>query len=404
MARGGSESLWFWGILAGIGGIALICSLILNWLKTIEKLRLNRKSDLDSLETKLNEKEIRLGNEREAIDILYKEKSHGFPWLANAYAEYQSLIELQIAKVLETKKHPAKKSAEVLREISSTKREIVKKFKITKSLLEMYESLFPFLIDFKGEDLDDYLRVILQENRDTQVEDEVIIYTTPGERETLTKQELFQRALDRYWQKTKSPWELGRDCERFIGYLYEKEGYSVYYQGIVEGFEDLGRDLIAKRDNEIAVIQCKRWSQYKVIHEKHICQLFGTTLKYYIENQHSLIQNKQSVLFPELMKLNKIKGVFITTTSLSPKAREFAEALGIIVKEKYSFEKYPSIKCNISRSTNEKIYHLPFDQQYDKTIIELERNECFVERISDAEGLGFRRAFRWKGNKDTKQP
>ena len=292
MARGGSEGLWFLGILAGIGGIGLICSLILNWLKTIEKLRLNRKSDLDSLENKLNEKEIRLGNEREAIDILYTEKSHGFPWLANAYAEYQSLIELQIAKILETKKHPAKKSAEVLREMSSTKREILKKFKITKSLLEMYESLFPFLIDFKGEDLDDYLRVILKENKYTDVDDEVIIYTTPGERETLTKQELFQRALDRYWQKTKSPWELGRDYERFIGYLYEKEGYSVYYQGIVEGFEDLGRDLIAKRDNEIAVIQCKRWSQYKVIHEKHICQLFGTTLKYYIENQHSLIQNK----------------------------------------------------------------------------------------------------------------
>ena len=101
--------------------------------------------------------------------------------------------------------------------------------------------------------------------------------------------------------------------------------------------------------------------------------------------------------------MNKIKGVFITTTLLSPKAREFAEALGIIVKEKYHFENYPSIKCNISRSTNEKIYHLPFDQQYDKTIIELERNECFVERVSDAEGLGFRRAFRWKGNKETKQ-
>jgi len=44
-----------------------------------------------------------------------------------------------------------------------------------------------------------------------------------------------------------------------------------------------------------------------------------------------------------------------------------------------------------------KIYHLPFDQQYDSTIIKY-KNECYVETIAEAEALGFRRAFRWRGD------
>jgi hypothetical protein len=51
----------------------------------------------------------------------------------------------------------------------------------------------------------------------------------------------------------------------------------------------------------------------------------------------------------------------------------------------------------VSRKDGIKIYHLPFDQQYDRTIIEEERNERYVETVKEAEALGFRRAFRWKG-------
>ena len=58
---------------------------------------------------------------------------------------------------------------------------------------------------------------------------------------------------------------------------------------------------------------------------------------------------------------------------------------------------YPCIKCNISRTTNEKIYHLPFDQQYDKTIVELDRNEKYLRTVYEAEMQGFRRAWRWFG-------
>jgi hypothetical protein len=407
----------FWIILILIYvGFVIIASLV----KHIAEIRLNKKADLKKIESDLKEQhyslqsgekkleeekiffEGMLREKNDAIENIFHEKSQGFPWLSKAYSDYLYLYDLKIADWLKTKPRPAVKTAEKIKEIAQEKRQIQREYKITKYLLEMYESLFPFLIDFRGEDLDDYIRVQLQKYNKEEVIDEVVIYTTEGERKSLSKQEIFQRAIDRYWQKRKSPWELGRDYERYVGYLYEKQGYSVYYQGIIEGLEDLGRDLIAKKGNEIAVIQCKYWSQYKTIHEKHICQLFGTTLKYWIEHQKSLNNKlkKQKELFPELIKQNIIKGVFITSTTLSKTAHEFADALGIIIKEKNPFEEYPSIKCNISYTTGEKIYHLPFDQQYDRTTIEQERNERYVKTVAEAEQLGFRRAFRWKGFKE----
>ena len=70
--------------------------------------------------------------------------------------------------------------------------------------------------------------------------------------------------------------------------------------------------------------------------------------------------------------------------------------LGVKVLENVMLKPYPSIKCNISRKTGEKIYHLPFDQQYDNTVVEEERNECYVQTVKEAEELGFRHAFRWR--------
>ena len=93
----------------------------------------------------------------------------------------------------------------------------------------------------------------------------------------------------------------------------------------------------------------------------------------------------------------KIIGKFVTSTNLSDTARKFADALDIVVLEDFTLQKYPSIKCNVSRKNGEKIYHLPFDQQYDRTLVEEERNECYIETVQEAEKLGFRRAWRWHG-------
>ena len=101
----------------------------------------------------------------------------------------------------------------------------------------------------------------------------------------------------------------------------------------------------------------------------------------------------------DLLQKGKIKPIFITSTRLSEKAKEFANVLGVQVIENLPLKHYPSVKCNVSRRTGEKIYHLPFDQQYDRTLIEDERNECYVETVKEAEDLGFRQAFWWRGKR-----
>jgi len=67
------------------------------------------------------------------------------------------------------------------------------------------------------------------------------------------------------------------------------------------------------------------------------------------------------------------------------------------LKENFKFDQsYPCIKCNVNRVTKEKIYHLPFDQQYDNTKI-FEKGEFYCRTTEEAERKGFRRAFRWHG-------
>lgn len=327
-----------------------------------------------------------------AIDKLVTEKGQGFPWLANAFAEYFYLQNLKEANYLKTKSHPARKAAKKVKEIASKRRIIEEKLRIAQGVIEYYQNLFPFLEEFIGDIDDEILIRVLSRNIEEPIreigetgEDPVRIYlrVSKEEYENLSVTERNQRALNSYWQKRKSKWQIGRDYERFLGYVYETNGYSVYYKGILEGFDDLGRDLICKKENETIIVQCKRWAEYKTIHEKHINQLYGTSIKYKIDHPQEIV-----------------KALLCTTTKLSDRAKQFADYLSVGYAENYAFEMYPSIKCNISKRTGEKIYHLPFDQQYDRTIIEEEKNECYVETVAEAEELGFRRAWRWKGPKE----
>lgn len=100
-------------------------------------------------------------------------------------------------------------------------------------------------------------------------------------------------------------------------------------------------------------------------------------------------------MFPELISSGQIRATFVTSTSLSDTAIKFANALGVKVIEEKPLEKYPLIKCNVGTS-GEKIYHLPFDQQYDRTLIK-NQGEFYASTVNEAESKGFRRAFRWHG-------
>ncbi len=327
---------------------------------------------------KEKESEIRqYRNKLERYEKLVNDTPPSFPWLAKLFSELEYIEDKEKAIALRTKKRPALKAADVVSSTIREKRDLQLKCKMYEYQLNYYENLFPELEEFK-EVTDESTADIIKESQNK--DDELINFLSLKEYNTLSSQEKLQLALDRYQTKQKSKWKIGRDFERYIGYIYEKKGYSVQYHGALFGLEDRGRDLIVTTDTEKLVIQCKRWAKEKVIHEKHIFQLHGSVVMLNIEN-----------------KTHEYKGLFITTAQLSEVAKKYAEYLNIQVMENVPVQDYPMIKCNIAKN-QEKIYHLPFDQQYDTVQVEPSKGECYVKTIKEAEKLGFRHAYRWIGN------
>ena len=81
-------------------------------------------------------------------------------------------------------------------------------------------------------------------------------------------------------------------------------------------------------------------------------------------------------------------------------AKKMASYLGVEYVENYERGDYPCIKCNIGHTEYgeiTKIYHLPFDQQYDSTKIK-NKGEFYAVTVAEAEAAGFRRAFKWFGS------
>lgn len=359
--------------------------------KEYEKVRIFRELTHKEIEEKreeskriLREQQERFKENRrraeESLKKIAEEKSAGFPWLADAYAEFFELEDMKAAELMETKKHPAKASAQQLKEIAQEKRSIQRQAKMLQYQIQYYESLFPWLAEFKNEEIAEELIRIEDSKTQDPEGDRALKWLTEGEYKKYPPREKYQLALDRYWKRHKTKFEIGRDYERYIGWTYEKDGYEVYYQGIIKGFDDLGRDLIVTKGKEVIVVQCKYWARDKTIHEKHVFQLYGTMTSHQIEN-------------PNL----KVSGRFVTSTGLSDRAKKFSDHLGIKISENTRLEEYPCIKCNIAGRDGEKIYHLPFDQQYDTTKIEPEKGEFYCRSVAEAEDKGFRRAMRYRG-------
>lgn len=268
----------------------------------------------------------RLDSEREEFDseraISRKavlEKAVGLPTLLTALQQYQAIHDESLSKQLATKKHPARKAADTVREEGRRRREAEKRARMAEAIVEYYESIAPFLVDYR-EELDEE---VLEETERWQHEyseaerdDLATRYLTKEEYRRLSPGQRNALALDRYWARRHAPAELGRMYERYVGYLYEQDGHRVRYQGIESGLEDLGRDLICERGDLVLVVQCKNWSRDKVIREKHLFQLYGSLFLFQRDNPGG-----------------RARGVFATTTVLSAVARDAASFLGVEVRE-----------------------------------------------------------------------
>jgi len=395
-------------------GISILWGIISWIIKTVSnsKKYLELKPKLDNLEESIKEHELKVEKwnekvQKDKVEIqkIAKQKSMGFPWLAEAYADYFALKDGEIEEYLKHKKHPAYTAAENVKIIKNEKRELIKKNKIISYKIDYFEKLFPWLSELIAENEDDEIPVRIDEDNSESDnnEDRVKDYLTQEEYRSLPSVERNQMALDRYLKnRYKSKWAIGRDYEMYVGHLYEQKGYSIKYTGIIDGFEDLGRDVIATKDDEVCIIQCKRWAHWKKMREKHIFQLFGTTMEYWIKNFMDHKKPKNFEEFSKFLNDKKLRPIFFTSTNLSDKAKEMADALSVEIIENEPIGEFPRIKCNINNDefgAKTKIYHLPMDQQYDRTIIGNRVGEFYAFTVKEAEDAGFRRAFRHRFQK-----
>lgn len=287
---------------------------------------------------------------------------------------------------LNTKKHPAHKKAMEVSELKLKYKEAVIEAKISKYKLEGLVNIFPELENFihSEEDfreLDEYIDVAdVKDNYDR-----VRYYVTKDEYEAMSTTERNQLALDRYINRPKTKGEIGIEYELCCARVLESMfGYKVIEHGLLYGKHDLGRDLICHdtTNNIIYIVQCKFWSRDREIRENVIMQLHGSAVAYGVTYNKTYRSIYNSKIVPVLMMPPQ--------SVLSDTAKEFVEYLNIKVWRQKMCD-FPRIKCNINNGN--KIYHLPFDQQYKRTIID-KPGEFYAYTVVEAEAAGFRRAMR----------
>lgn len=162
-------------ILAIIG--IFVLWVIISWVReTISnsKKYLELKPKLDNLESAVKAHELKVEKDeaefetnskkrldefsqivkrdKDAINKLAQQKSMGFPWLADAYADYFLLQDMKRQKYLENKIHPAGKTAEIVREIKNEKKILLAQNKVISYKLAYLVKLFPWLSELIAED------------------------------------------------------------------------------------------------------------------------------------------------------------------------------------------------------------------------------------------------------------
>lgn len=345
-----------------------------NEIENIKYTKRCYERTLEDLKSEIENSKRNIVIELDEFKQLLDDKNFRFTKMAQEFAEFSTQYYDANAYYLLHKNHPALSAADTVKALKREAKIYVRELAELRLKLEYIEKLFPNINDifepgFNGKD--DF------ELETAENTDRVRFFISPEEYKELSTTEKNQLALDRYVEQRKSKWQIGRDYEMYVGHRLEEKGYAVKYTGIVENLEDMGRDLIATKDGKTLIVQCKNWSQEKTIHEKHVFQLYGTLVLYKLDNP-----------------MFEAKGIFVTTTKLSEKARAVAKELDIKIVEQLPLGDFPRIKCNVNRTTGEKIYHLPFDQQYDTTVINEKDGEFYAFTVKEAETQGFRRA--WK--------
>jgi hypothetical protein len=350
----------------------------------LEQKNTSEKQNLNRLERERDNLKNGIEEQHELFVSIQNKSEKSVSKITSMYSDFLLLEYDVIARRLENKTRPAITEGKRIRELKAQSKFHLEQYRQMLYKYEYLLNVFPELTNY----VDDFDTLKQLDDANTIDDfkedfDNVQNYLSKEEYFDLDEDFRNQLALDRYLKGNKTSWQVGRDYEMSCGLTYEEKGWDVEYFGMEKRLKDLGRDLIARKGDNVEIIQCKLWKKTKTIHEKHILQLYGTTII-------------ETMINPDLFKI--VVPVFITNTSLSETATKFANILGVRI-EKLEMKEFPRIKCNRGFDENgveTKIYHLPFDQHYDRTKIKLDQG-FFAKNISEATEQGFRRSYKYYG-------
>lgn len=113
---------------------------------------------------------------------------------------------------------------------------------------------------------------------------------------------------------SRSPELLGAMYEVRVGLLFESRGYQVEYRGLMRGRLDGGIDLVCSLNRERLYVQCKYWKWQRLVDHSVILAL------------HTCVNAEKVVAVNFGYSL---RGVIVTSTRLSSRARSLAAELGV---------------------------------------------------------------------------
>ena len=177
--------------------------------------------------------------------------------------------------------------------------------------------------------------------------------------------------------RAENKWKYGRDYERYVGYLFEREGFSVIYNGATLGSSDGGIDLFCFKSGIVYPIQCKRWKNQVGVEE----------IYKFAEAVESFKRNRSA--YPIPLIYSKVMPLFYTTNGYTSDADRTASSKNITcqVQKFNSIREYPAVKC--TSKSGRKVYYLPFDRDFDSIHVGVYRGGCYKFSVLEAEQAGF---------------
>lgn len=345
-------------------------------LSDIKRKRLQTQFLVQARERKFTELMAKANDFRTALDQGFLE---GRKWLAQAWVDLVSHQDDQALHPLSLNTRDPADRDDLIAELRTQRYELLSNHRMMEYQLASYEEYFPFLADFRDTVLNEDVRLkTLGFEALQDIEPALAIgYLSETEYRSRPIAEVMQIALKRYLNKSMSRFEYARHYERFIRYLFEKDGWQVTLQSHIEGFNEFGRDLFCVQGDQACLVVTEYHSESQAVREHNMLRLY-----------RSMIQMK--LTRPELT----ISLYQFSHEAPTDDTRLMAEELDIHLKHQ-PLRRFPMVKCQKDPITQQDLYHLPFDPGYDELQMTIEHDSCYQPGPIKAEQAGYVRSGHW---------